>query len=272
MAAEPDRMKADRTESWVALAAQPGGVPPFPRPNIPAEAWTSVYRFCVAPVVELIRATHPRVVAISGSPGAGKSTVSEAIAAQLARSGVRAASLSLDDFYLSRQQRARLGIKWRAAPGSHDIELMVATLAAVQSEVRPLTLPRFNASLDDRGSDEILMDTPAVVVFDGWFLGYAEAGYERALPYIDWHLHLDVPPSVARSRRFLREEILRGETGRGFTSAQMEEFWSEVMGPGISTWVDAASHNADVIIRMTGSEFRCLVDRRLDEFLSARSG
>jgi uridine kinase len=223
---------------------------------------------CVAPVVRLIQMSHPRVFAISGPVGAGKSTVASAVARSLANVGTRAVALSLDDFYLSRQERERRDITWRAAPGSHDIDLMVHTLAAIQNGSQPLFMPRFDPSRDDRSSDECLEEAPDVVLFDGWIIGYGGQGYDRILPYLDWHLHLAVPKDVARDRRFARETKLREETGRAFSPEQMQQFWDEVLGPGIDSWVPASAEHADVIVRFTETGPSCLVGPRLDEFLS----
>ena len=222
---------------------------------------------CVAPMVQLIRASHPRVFAISGPVGAGKSTIAGAVARSLANVGMRAVALSLDDFYLSREERDRRGIAWRASPGSHDLDLMVRTLAAVQDGSRPLFLPRFDMSRDDRRADECLEDAPDVVLFDGWIIGYDGQGYERILPYLDWHLHLDVPKDLARERRFARETKLREQTGRAFTPEEMQRFWDEVLGPGIDTWVPATAENADIVVRFTEAGPTCLAEPRLDEFL-----
>ncbi len=223
---------------------------------------------CVAPVVQLILRSNPRVFAISGPVGAGKSTIASAVVHALANVGTHAVALSLDDFYLSRQERERRGIAWRAAPGSHDIDLMVQTLAAIQERSHPLFLPRFDPSRDDRSTDECLEEAPDVVLFDGWIIGYDGQGYDRILPYLDWHLHLAVPKEVARDRRFARETKLREETGRAFTPEQMQQFWDEVLGPGIDAWVPASAEHADIVVRFTETGPSCLVDSRLDEFLS----
>ncbi len=185
---------------------------------------------------------------------------------------MRAVALSLDDFYFSRKERDHRGIAWRAAPGSHDLELMVRTLAAIQDRSRPLLLPRFDMSRDDRSSDECLEDAPDVVLFDGWIIGYDSQGYEGILPYLDWHLHLDVPKDVARQRRFDRETKLREQTGRAFSPEEMQRFWDEVLGPGIDTWVPASADHADIVVRFTATGPSCLAEPRLDEFLPAEPG
>lgn len=262
-------MKTDRTQQWIALGQSVPTDEMGPYATSAGDSWTAMRTCCVAPVVGLIRASKPRVFAISGPVGAGKSTVAGAVVGSLTHAGVRAVALSLDDFYLSRRERERRGIAWRAAPGSHDLELMVETLSAVQEGSQPLVLPRFDPSRDDRTADERLAEPPDVVLFDGWIIGYDSQGYERILPYLDWHLHLGVPKEVARRRRFAREAALREETGRAFSPERMQQFWDEVLGPGFDTWVPASAEHADIVVRFTGSGPSCLVDERLGEFLPA---
>ena len=260
-------MKTDRTQQWIEFG-KPAVDDVIGLPSDSTEdSWALVRSCCVAPVVQLIRASHPRVFAVSGHVGAGKSTVARAVAASLANAGTRAVALSLDDFYLPRPERERRGIAWRAAPGSHDIDLAVETLDAIQKGLQPLVLPRFDPSLDDRSADESLQEAPDVVLFDGWIIGYDGQGYDRILPFLDWHLHLDVPKDVARERRFARETKLREETGRAFSPEQMRRFWDEVLGPGFDTWVPASADHADIVVRFGETGPSCLVDSRLEEFL-----
>ncbi len=259
-------MKRDRTQQWIALG-QTAPEEVVGPPGDSSELSSVVRAGCVAPVVQLIRASRPRVFAISGPVGAGKSTIAGAVSRSLANVATRAVALSLDDFYLSRKERDRRGIVWRAAPGSHDLDLMVRTLAAIRDGASPLVLPRFDMSLDDRTADECLEEAPDVVLFDGWIIGYDSEGYERILPYLDWHLHLDVPTDVARERRFAREARLREETGRAFSPEEMQQFWDEVLGPGMDTWVRAAADHADIVVRFTSTGPSCLAEPRLDAFL-----
>lgn len=259
-------MKSDRTQEWLALGRAAADHVVGPAGEASDDS-SMVRAGCVAPVVQLIRVSRPRVFAISGPAGAGKSTIATAVSLSLANVGIRAVALSLDDFYLSRKERDRRGIAWRAAPGSHDLDLMVRTLATIQDGSRPLLLPRFDMSRDDRSADECLENVPDVVLFDGWIIGYANQGYESILPYLDWHLHLDVPKGVARQRRFDRETRLREETGGAFTPEEMQRFWDEVLGPGIDTWVPASAEHADIVLRFRETGPSCLAEPHLDQFL-----
>jgi hypothetical protein len=48
----------------------------------------------------------------------------------------------------------------------------------------------------------------------------------------------------------------------------MQQFWDEVLGPGFDTWVPASAEHADIVVRFAETGPSCLVDERLDEFLS----
>lgn len=77
---------------------------------------------------------------ISAPQGCGKSTLVEQLAALMAWLGVSAASVSIDDFYLSREEQAALAaaqpdnrlLALRGNAGSHDLGLGKDTLAALR--------------------------------------------------------------------------------------------------------------------------------------------
>lgn len=140
----------------------------------------------------LATATAPPVLAISGLQGSGKSTLAAQVVALAQRRGLRAAALSIDDFYLTRAQRQRLArqvhplLLTRGPPGTHDLPLAHATLDAIAAG-QPVALPRFDKLADERVAPA---DWPRVdgaldlLVFEGWFLGtpaQAEADLEPPL-------------------------------------------------------------------------------------------
>jgi len=85
---------------------------------------------------------------VLGPQGSGKSTLAAAVRAILDRMGVRAIALSIDDLYLPFAGRAPLaaeGLIHRGPPGTHDVGLGLATLAALEKP-GPVWLPRFDKS------------------------------------------------------------------------------------------------------------------------------
>ncbi|WP_026374999.1 kinase [Aestuariibacter salexigens] len=127
-------------------------------------------------------AKRPFCVGINGCQGSGKSTLSDYLCEKLqAEHGLNVAVLSLDDFYLSKEQRAALAIKvhpmlsTRGVPGTHSVSLIEKTLDRL-SEYGTASIPRFNKANDDPFpvTQWPTMNTPVdIVLFEGWCWGVA---------------------------------------------------------------------------------------------------
>lgn len=121
----------------------------------------------------------PVVVGINGAQGSGKSTLCRFLEVLLAQRGLRAATLSIDDLYLTRAERARLArevhplLATRGVPGTHDVALGMAIIDAFR-EGGDLDLPRFDKAVDDRAArTEHLAGPLDVLLFEGWCVGAA---------------------------------------------------------------------------------------------------
>ena len=123
---------------------------------------------------------RPHILGINGSQGSGKSTLSALLAELFEERGLHTAIMSLDDFYFDRASRAKLAAEHhpllvtRGVPGTHDVELALATLKAI-TDGETVALPRF-----DKANDEPLPQSqwPVVsgasldiLIFEGWCLG-----------------------------------------------------------------------------------------------------
>jgi len=122
---------------------------------------------------------RPLIVGLCGAQGSGKSTLAAVLAALLRHQGLPTAVLSIDDLYLTHDQRQQLGnavhplLRTRGVPGTHDIELGLKTLAALQ-KAGPVALPAFDKSIDDRKPRALwtVFSGPAsVVILEGWCVG-----------------------------------------------------------------------------------------------------
>lgn len=148
----------------------------------------------VHPLAALLLASRPasrqrlQVLGISAPPGSGKSTLAASMVALAGQQGLRAATLSLDDVYLPAAQRQRLAsqvhplLATRGPPGSHDLALALATIAALR-QGRPCALPRFDKLADDRLPPQHWPRAPAqldLLVVEGWMLA-AGAQHRQAL-------------------------------------------------------------------------------------------
>jgi D-glycerate 3-kinase len=133
-------------------------------------------------------AGRPLLVGVNGCQGSGKTTFCAYLSALLwAHHGLRALSLSLDDFYLTRAERNALAARvhpllaTRGVPGTHDMALLGATLDAL---FRPgngtvVAVPRFDKDRDDRRNPSAWdrVEAPVdLVLLEGWCLGAMPQG------------------------------------------------------------------------------------------------
>lgn len=123
----------------------------------------------------------PPVVAISGPPGTGKSTLAYACAAALESENLNVIVLSLDDYYLPAADRHKIArsehalFAVRGVPGTHDVEMLAAHLSALLDPDHPeIALPRFDKSVDDRLPETRVVEKgfkPECIFVEGWIAG-----------------------------------------------------------------------------------------------------
>ena len=118
------------------------------------------------------------VMGIAGLQGSGKSTLAAQVAALGRCRGLQVAVLSLDDFYLGRDQRLQLArevhplLATRGPPGTHDLPLALATMARLRDGA-DVVLPRFEKLADDlapRAQWPLIEGRCDLVILEGWFL------------------------------------------------------------------------------------------------------
>jgi len=138
-------------------------------------------------VAPLARGELPPVIGLNGAQGSGKSTMALAMGEALAaQHGLAQVILSLDDFYLGKQQRERLAHEihplcaTRGVPGTHDVPLMRQTLESLfnAGPQDRTALPRFDKLADDREApsawDEFA-GRPDIILLEGWCVGIRHA-------------------------------------------------------------------------------------------------
>lgn len=129
-----------------------------------------------------VEAGQLNVLGVHGAQGCGKSTLAALIKWYLeGHCGLRVAQLSLDDVYLTRDQRQYLAASvhplfaTRGVPGTHDIPLALSVIAELKAAgVGGVALPRFDKALDDRAAEDTwpVVDTPVdLIVLEGWCIG-----------------------------------------------------------------------------------------------------
>ncbi|MEH6570839.1 MAG: hypothetical protein V7709_17290 [Halioglobus sp.] len=126
-------------------------------------------------------ARRPLLIAINGSQGSGKSTLCAYLEMAIStRYQLKTVTLSLDDFYYTREQRLALSqdvhplLLARGVPGTHDIAMLGDVLNSLltRDNNEPVTIPRFDKSTDDRMPQPEEFSGPVdVVLLEGWCLG-----------------------------------------------------------------------------------------------------
>lgn len=148
------------------------------RERLPAD-YAEVVKGVGEPLAEDIASHVPAgglVVGICGAQGSGKSTLTAVLRKLLEMRGLRVASLSLDDLYLTRGERRELAARihpllaTRGVPGTHDVELGKALLARLREPGTTMT-PVFDKAADDRAEDAAFEGPADVVLFEGWCVG-----------------------------------------------------------------------------------------------------
>ena len=125
----------------------------------------------------------PYVLGINGAQGTGKSTLADFIAAYLHdKYQLRVACLSIDDLYLTRDERLTLSqsthplFATRGVPGTHDVSLGLSTIQALRAlkAGESFAIPSFDKSTDDRRptSEWSVITGPIdLIIFEGWCVG-----------------------------------------------------------------------------------------------------
>lgn len=161
----------------------------------------------------------PLVAGINAPQGGGKSTLTSYLVRLFECTGMRAVSLSIDDFYLTRTAQRRLAranadnpyLQQRGYPGTHDIDLGAETLSRLITRgAGDMRLPAYDKSAHNGQGDRAgearwqRVRLPVdVVLFEGWMLGFQplpagqidDPGLARVnellAAYRVWHERLD---------------------------------------------------------------------------------
>lgn len=133
--------------------------------------------------------------AVAGAPGAGKSTLAEALVAALeAIAPGRAALLPMDGFHFDNAVLAARGLLARkGAPETFDAAGLAATLDRIAAAGEPVAVPVFDRDLDlARAGARIIAPEQTIVVVEGNYLLLDDPPWSGLAGHFDRALFLDV--------------------------------------------------------------------------------
>nr|WP_310523385.1 kinase [Polymorphobacter sp.] len=152
------------------------GLPPAYRDTVTG-TWTPLAAHIAAHRRTIAR---PILIGISGVQGSGKSTACRFLEHLIGAHGLTAVTLSLDDLYFTRAERAGLAARvhplfaTRGVPGTHDLVLANHIITALLTSNGPVAIPRFDKATDDRAPETtwpIITAPVDILIFEGWCIG-----------------------------------------------------------------------------------------------------
>jgi pantothenate kinase len=197
----------------------------------------------------LAAAGSRRILGIVGAPGAGKSTVSDTLAAAL---GDQAVIVGMDGFHLDNPELVRLGRRDRkGAPDTFDVDGYVALLARLATSGRTedspgaaVYAPRFDRSLEvSIGSAVLVRPEVPLVITEGNYLLFDDHGWDGVAEHLDESWYVDVDDELRRDRLIARR------LGHGHPQDEAEAWVLGVDEPN-ARLVDATKHRATRVVTL----------------------
>jgi pantothenate kinase len=156
---------------------------------------------CIERAERLAAEGGRRILGITGAPGAGKSTVAEAIVAALGER--RARLVGMDGFHYAQKELERLGRADRkGAVDTFDAAGYVALLARLKAADEPVVYaPEFRREIEEPIACAVPVpsDVPLVVT-EGNYLLVEDGAWAGVRPLLDeaWYVELDEPTRLDR--------------------------------------------------------------------------
>ncbi len=191
----------------------------------------------------LLATGQRRVLGIVAPPGAGKSTLAQALQADYAP---HSQYLPMDGFHLAQAELERLGRAQRkGAPDTFDSAGYTALLRRIRAQGPGETVyaPDFNRALEEpiAGAIGIAADTPLVIT-EGNYLLLEDDGWAGVRGLLDEVWYLEVAQAVRQERLLARHMHF------GRTREQALQWMAQTDEPNARR-IEASRHRADAVLR-----------------------
>jgi pantothenate kinase len=190
--------------------------------------------------------TERLLVGIVGAPGAGKSTITAAVAELRSARGIDAAILPMDGFHLSNVQLGRLGLSQvKGAPQTFDSAGFVGLLRRIVQGHQDVYVPVFHREIEESyAADGVVSVAAQVVLIEGNYLLLDDWGFEpvRSLLSESWYL---APDEQVRIDRLVLRHVHHGR------SPQDAIEWALGTDQRNAELIAASRDRADLIVHLT---------------------
>jgi len=191
--------------------------------------------------------TQTIFVGINGCQGSGKTTLATYLVIQLQKiANLKAVSCSIDDFYLSKNERVQLAhsihplFKTRGVPGTHNIKLLNKTLENFSKQKVGWQLSQFNKATDNPKPEElwpVITTKMDVVIIEGWC----------------WGIPAQQPSELIKPINDFEKKNDKTNQWRNYANQQLKNNYQEL-------------HNKmDIMVMLKAPSFDCVYQWRLEQ-------
>ncbi|MBO0873894.1 MAG: nucleoside/nucleotide kinase family protein [Pseudonocardia sp.] len=186
------------------------------------------------------------LLGIAGQPGAGKSTLAEALRRDLVGRGVRTALVGMDGFHIAHRALRRLGlVEVKGAPETFDAAGYVALLRRLRERSDEVVwAPEFRREIEDAIQSAVPIGHDVrLVITEGNYL-LLDGPWRPVRELLDEVWYIDVPDAVRRRRLAARHEFYGRSPARA---------WERTLGSDErnARTVAATRPRADLIVKLS---------------------